>query len=286
MVMVSPWQYGGLAEGMIRKVYIIKKLRWIRLLWFAMFPAVLWAQGEVVLGPTTVETPIYYYKIIRSYPHDRQAFTQGLVYSDGVFYEGTGLYGRSSLRKIDLASGRVLKMIKLDPSYFGEGITVIGNRIVQVTWRSHMGFVYDKKSFRLLQKFIYPHEGWGVTHDSQRIIMSDGTSVLHFLDPKDFRETAKIDVHDERGPVTGLNELEYVKGSIYANVWPTDYIADINPKTGHVQAWIDLRGLRDKSDSPDADVLNGIAYDAQGDRLFVAGKLWSKVFEIRLINER
>ncbi|MBU2055357.1 MAG: glutaminyl-peptide cyclotransferase [Proteobacteria bacterium] len=232
---------------------------------------------------TPGETPSYDYRVVRTYPHDRQAFTQGLACADGVFYEGTGLHGRSSLRKVDRASGRVLKEVRLEPHYFGEGIAVFGDRIVQLTWRSQIGFVYDKKTFRLLEKFSYPGEGWGLTHDGKRLIMSDGTAVLRVLDPKDFRETAKISVHDERGPVAGLNELEYVRGAIYANVWPTDEIAVIDPRTGRVKGWIDLQGLLDKGDSPGVDVLNGIAYDALGNRLFVTGKLWPKVFELRLI---
>ena len=178
-----------------------------------------------------------------SYPHDRQAFTQGIVYEGGFFYEGTGLHGRSSLRKVDPVSGRFLKEIRLEPSHFGEGITIFGDRIVQLTWLSHMGFVYDKTSFRLLKTFTYPQEGWGVTHDGERFIMSDGTSVLHIVDPKDFREVATVGVHDERGPVTGLYELEYVQGVIYANIWPTDRIAVIHPRTGRVEAWMDLKGL-------------------------------------------
>ncbi len=221
------------------------------------------------------------YRVIRSYPHDRQAFTQGLVYEGGFFYEGTGLHGRSSLRKVDPVSGRILKEIRLEPSHFGEGITIFGDRIVQLTWLSHLGFVYDKASFRLLKTFAYPQEGWGITHDGERLIRSDGTSILHFLDPNDFREVATVGVHDERGPVTGLNELEYVQGAIYANVWPTDRIAVIHPRTGRVEAWMDLKGLLGKRDSQGADVLNGIAYDARGDRLFVTGKLWPKVFEIQ-----
>ena len=226
-------------------------------------------------------TPVSPYRVIRSYPHDRQAFTQGLVYEGGFFYEGTGLHGLSSLRKVDPVSGRILKEIRLGPSHFGEGITVFGDRIVQLTWLSHVGFVYDKTTFRLLKTFSYPQEGWGITHDGERLIMSDGTSVLHFLDPKDFREVATVGVHDEEGTVTGLNELEYVQGVIFANVWPTDRIAVIHPRTGRVEAWMDLKGLLGKTDAQGADVLNGIAYDSRGDRLFVTGKLWPKVFEIQ-----
>jgi len=272
--------------GMFRKTFVFKNTSWMALLGLAMFPVVLWAQSGDAERQAPRETPIYHHRVIRSYPHDRRAFTQGLVYADGVFFEGTGLHGRSSLRKVDPASGRVLKEIRLAPSYFGEGITVFGDWIVQLTWRSRVGFVYDKKSFRLRKRFAYPHEGWGITHDGKRIIMSDGTSVLHVLDPKDFHETAIIRVYDERGPVTGLNELEYVQGAIFANVWPTDNIAVIDPGTGRVKAWVDLRGLLAKSDSPGVDVLNGIAYDARGDRLFVTGKLWPKLFEIRLHKEQ
>lgn len=187
------------------------------------------------------------------------------------------------MRKVDPASGRVLKEVRLEQRYFGEGIAVFGDRIVQLTWRSQVGFLYDRKTFRLLKRFTYSGEGWGVTHDGKRLIMSDGTAVLRVLDPKDFRETAKIPVHDERGPVAGLNELEYVRGAIYANVWPTDEIAVIDPQTGRVKGRIDLQGLLHKGDSPGVDVLNGIAYDATEDRLFVTGKLWPKVFELKLM---
>ena len=248
----------------------------------AALAATLWAGGGAAGEPKTGGgAPDY--RVVRTYPHDRQAFTQGLACADGVFYEGTGLHGRSSLRKVDPASGSILKKISLEQRYFGEGITVLGDRIVQLTWRSQVGFVYDKKTFRLLEKFFYPGEGWGVAHDGQRLIMSDGTAVLRVLDPKDFRETARIPVRDERGPVAGLNELEYVRGAVYANLWPTDEIAVIDPRTGRVRDRIDLRGLLEKNDSPGVDVLNGIAYDPRGDRLFVTGKLWPKVFELRLI---
>jgi len=234
-------------------------------------------------APASGPTPTWHYRIARTYPHDRQAFTQGLVYADGHLYEGTGLNGRSSLRKVELASGRVLKRLDLSSLYFGEGITIFGNRIIQITWQSQTGFVYDKTSFRLLKQFSYPHEGWGVTHDGKRLILSDGTSVLHIMDPKDFREVQRLHVHDDQGPVTGLNELEYVKGEIYANIWPTDSVAIIDPQSGRVKARLDLQGLLEKRDSPGVDVLNGIAYDARGDRLFVTGKLWPKVFEIMIV---
>jgi glutamine cyclotransferase len=251
------------------------------LLCLLMFPLILHAQGS-----TSGKTPTYHYQVVRAYPHDRRAFTQGLVYADGVLYEGTGLHGRSSLRKVELASGRILKKIDLSPAYFGEGVTVFGNRIVQITWQSRTGFVYDKASFRILKQFSYPHEGWGITHDGKRFIVSDGTSALHILDPKDFRELERIQVHDDRGSVTGLNELEYVKGDIYANIWPTNLVAVIDPRTGRVKAWINLEGLLNEREALGVDVLNGIAYDVQGDRLFVTGKLWPKIFEIKVIKDR
>lgn len=262
------------------RTYIIRNPgRAIFLCLYAM--TFLWPKTLVSEGLKPVSTTVYPYRVIRSYPHDRQAFTQGLVYEGGFFYEGTGLHGRSSLRKVDPASGRTLKEIRLKPSHFGEGITVFGDRIVQLTWLSQLGFVYDKTAFRLLNTFTYPWEGWGVTHDGERLIMSDGTPVLHFLDPKNFREIATLSVHDDKGPVTGLNELEYIQGFIYANVWPTDRIAIIRPRTGRVEAWLDLKGLLGTADAQGVDVPNGIAYDNRNERLFVTGKLWPKVFEIR-----
>lgn len=244
-------------------------------------PVLAWAQSDGGERTKADRTPVHPYRVIRSYPHDRQAFTQGLAYEGGFFYEGTGLHGRSALRKVDPATGRVVKEIGLDPSHFGEGIAIAGDRVVQLTWKSQVGFVYDRDSFRLLRTFVYPGEGWGITHDGRRLVMSDGTSVLRFLDPRDFREVATLGVRDEKGPVDGLNELEYVRGLIYANVWPTDRIAVIDPRKGRIEAWIDLKGLLGKGDSQGVDVLNGIAYDARGDRLFVTGKLWPKLFEIQ-----
>ena len=236
------------------------------------------AGAEVRTSTAVVASP---YRVVRSHPHDPQAFTQGLVYDNGLLYEGTGLHGRSSLRKVELATGRVLKEVRLLPAYFGEGIALFGDRIIQVTWQSRVGFVYDKASFRLLRTFTYSHEGWGLTKDGKRLIMSDGTDVLHFLDPKDYRETATVRVHDERGPVTGLNELEYVRDAVYANLWPTEEIVVIDPGTGRVKDRFQLRGLLDEREAAGVDVLNGIAYDARGDRLFVTGKLWPKLFEIK-----
>lgn len=259
--------------------------RWPTILCLCLTPLVLGAQGQGMEPRIPDRTDSLRYRVVRSYPHDRGAFTQGLVYDGGFFYEGTGLQGRSSLRKVDPASGRVLKEIALSPSYFGEGVTVFGDRIFQITWQSRVGFVYDKSSFGLLRKFSYAHEGWGITHDGKRLIMSDGTSVLHLLDPKNLHETGTLRVRDDRGPVEGLNELEYVRGAIYANVWPTDTIVVIDSRTGRVTARIDLKGLLANEDLPGVDVLNGIAYDAAGDRLFVTGKFWPKLFEIKWIRE-
>jgi glutamine cyclotransferase len=207
-----------------------------------------------------------------------------LVFENGVLYEGTGLYEHSTLRRVELETGDILQIRELSDRFFGEGITIYGDRIIQLTWRSHIGFVYDKNSFELLQEFNYSTEGWGITYDGEHLIMSDGTSTLHFLDPQTFEETGQVEVFDNDGPVTRLNELEYVQGEVYANVWQTDRIARIAPETGRVVGWIDLEGLLSAEDhSEPVDVLNGIAYDADNDRLFVTGKLWPKLFEIELI---
>ena len=236
---------------------------------------------------TPVQTgpaPVYTYQIVNTYPHDPGAFTQGLVVEDSVFYEGTGLNGRSSLRRVQRTSGEVKKMISLSTSVFGEGITVYDNKIIQLTWQSHIGFVYDKETFEEIRSVSYPTEGWGITYDGSRFIMSDGSSQLFFRDPVTFEELGRVSVTDEGQPVSRLNELEYVKGEVYANVWQTDRIARINPTTGKVTAWIDLSDILSAEDrQATVDVLNGIAYDTQHDRLFVTGKLWPKIFEIKLV---
>ena len=228
--------------------------------------------------------PIYTYKVINIYPHDRNAFTQGLIFVDGVFIEGTGLHGRSSLRRVSLETGEILEYHELPPHLFGEGVTIYDNKIIQLTWRSNIGFVYDKDSFELLREFSYPTEGWGITCDDEYLIMSDGTANLYFLHTESFEEQKRIKVHDNKGSVERLNELEYVDGEIYANVFQTNRIARINPKTGKVVGWIDLSGILTVEDRRElVDVLNGIAYDSENSRLFVTGKLWSKLFEIELI---
>lgn len=227
--------------------------------------------------------PIYSYKVINTYPHDKNAFTQGLVFENGSLYESTGLKGNSSLRRIDLKNGKVLQIHNLSEQYFAEGITIFEDRIIQLTWQSNIGFVYDKNSFELIQEFNYSTEGWGITNDGKYLIMSDGTSKLHFLDPKTFEEVRQIDVLDNNMPISRLNELEYINGEIYANVWLTDRIARISPENGKVLGWIDLKGLLNEEENEEVDVLNGIAYDKKNDRLFVTGKFWSKLFEIKLI---
>ena len=246
---------------------------------------------EALLLPVTVSTspatassttPVYGYRVLATYPHDPQAFTQGLVYYQGDFYEGTGLRGRSSLRKVDLETGEVLQLRQLPDQYFGEGVTLFDDRLYQLTWQSHIGFIYDRASFDLLATFQYPTEGWGLTHNGRELIMSDGSSTLFFLDPQTMNLLRQVPVWDENGPVVRLNELEYIDGAVYANIWQTDRIARIDPDTGQVLAWIDLTGLLPPEDRPGANVLNGIAWDEEGGRLFVTGKLWPKLFQIEL----
>jgi glutamine cyclotransferase len=226
--------------------------------------------------------PVSGYQIVRSFPHDPQAFTQGLVYADGFLYEGTGLNGRSGIRKVRLENGEVLQVQPLESRYFGEGIAVVGDRIIQLTWQTGIGFVYDRTTFQRQRTFNYKGEGWGLAYDGSRLIMSDGTAWLRFLDPTTQKETGRIQVKDAGGPVPQINELEVVKGEILANVWQSERIARISAKTGEVLGWIDLTGLLSPREAAGVDVLNGIAYDPKGDRLFVTGKLWPRVFEIRI----
>jgi len=230
------------------------------------------------------EIPVYTHKIVNVYPHDPDAFTQGLVFEKGFLYEGTGLTGRSSLRKVALESGKVMKLRKLPVPFFGEGVTIYQNKVFQLTWRSGIGFIYHKESFELLGEFRYDGEGWGLTHDGKRLIMSDGTSTLYLMEPKSFREIGRLEVRQKDQPVNGLNELEWVQHEIYANVWQTERIARIDPVTGRVTGWLDLTGILSPLYRRDrVDVLNGIAYDPGERRLFVTGKLWPKVFEIQAV---
>jgi glutamine cyclotransferase len=227
--------------------------------------------------------PLHYtYTILNTYPHDTNAFTQGLFFENGTLYESTGLYNQSTLRHVELETGSVLKLHSLPSQYFGEGITMFNNRIIQLTWKSNQGFVYDKETFQLLQEFHYPTEGWGITHNGTQLIMSDGTAILHFLDPETFTITSQIEVFDV-DQVTKLNELEYIQGQIYANIWKDERIAIINPQTGQVTGWIDLSGLLDLDNYDSENVLNGIAYDKEEDRLFITGKRWPYLYEIDLI---
>ena len=232
---------------------------------------------------------VYDYEIVKTYPHDPKAFTQGLEFKDGVLYEGTG--GKdgdeffSSLRKVDFTTGKVLQKHDLSRDYFGEGITILGDKIYQLTWREMTAFEYDLKDFRLLRELRYSGQGWGLTNDGTNLIMSDGTHVLRVVNPQDFKTVRTIVVNDEKGkPVMQLNELEFVKGEIWANIWQSGWIVRIDPATGNVVGRIDLNKLADdeQDKNRDADVLNGIAYDSTGDRLFVTGKLWRSLFEIKV----
>jgi glutamine cyclotransferase len=222
---------------------------------------------------------------VNVYPHDPDAFTQGLVFEDGVLYESTGLRGHSTLRRVALETGTVLERRPLPDEFFGEGITIYDGKIIQLTWQSNVGLVYDKRTLEPVKEFGYPTEGWGITHDGERLIVSDGTSTLYLWDPETQGKIGQIEVYGDHGSVAGLNELEYVEGEIYANVWKTDWIARIDPHSGQVIGWIALDGLLSPEDyTGPVDVLNGIAYDAHGDRLFVTGKLWPALFEIKLVD--
>ncbi len=235
--------------------------------------------------------PVWSYRVVHAYPHDPGAFTEGLFWKDGYLYESTGLNGRSTVRQVRLETGEVVQRVALPDDVFGEGIVDWKDRLIGLTWQSQIGFVLDRKTFELKGKFGYPGEGWGLTHDDREIIMSDGTAELRFLDPDTLRETHRIKVVAGGEPVKQLNELEWVDGEVFANIWQTDRIARIDPKTGQVVGWIDLSGLlrtgsggpRREDADPNVDVLNGIAWDAATHRLFVTGKFWPKLFEIKLV---
>ena len=237
--------------------------------------------GIATLAPSQ---PTDTYQVIHSYPHDAQAFTQGLIYVDGHLYESTGLKGQSSLRMEDLETGKIDQFLEVPDKYFAEGLTNWGSTLIQLTWESHIALVYDRFSLRFLRTLPYPGEGWGLTQDGTHMILSDGTAALRFLDPETFREVRRVTVRDHGVPMTQLNELEFIHGQIYANIWHSDRIARISPATGRVLGWIDLTGLLPNADrsSPEA-VLNGIAWDSVRDRLFVTGKLWPRIFEIKVV---
>jgi glutamine cyclotransferase len=243
--------------------------------------------GATTAAKPPAPLPTDRYQIVHTYPHDSKAFTQGLIYVDGHLYESTGLNGRSSLRLVDLTTGQVLQKHELPSEYFGEGLTDWGSTLIQLTWTAHKGFVYDRFSFSQLRTFDYQGEGWGLTHDGTQLILSDGTAYLRFLDPKSFRVTRSIHVVDDAGhAIDNLNELEYIHGQVFANIWHSDKIARISPQTGKILGWIDLSGIIDPRELQGDAVLNGIAYDASGDRLFVTGKLWPKVFEIKITHPK
>ena len=254
-----------------------------RTLSFALWPLfALWALSFAMASAAAI--PIYDFEVVHSYPHDASAFTEGLFYLNGFLYESTGLEQHSSIRKVRIDTGEVVQKVDIAPQYFGEGIVNWQGHLISLTWKSQTGFVFDLNTFKLQRQFKYPGEGWALTRNDKQIIMSDGTSDLRFLDPKTLTEISRIHVTIEGKPLLNLNELEWVKGEIYANVWQTHWIVRIDPGSGEVIGLINLSGLLQPSDmiQGQTDVLNGIAYDAKGDRLFVTGKNWPKLFEIRL----
>ncbi len=226
---------------------------------------------------------MYHYKVVNTFPHDRRAFTQGLVYDDGYFYEGTGQQGESSLRKVEVKTGKIISQLNLAPSLFGEGVALLGDRIYQLTWTSRVGFVYDKNSFTQINKIFYQTEGWGLTTLNDKLVMSDGTAVIWFLD-QDFNVLYSLEVWDNKGKVENLNEVEMIDGELWANIWQTDRIARIDPVSGKVLGYVDLGNLLPREErKPDTDVLNGIAWDAEQKRIFVTGKYWPRLYEITVI---
>jgi glutamine cyclotransferase len=225
----------------------------------------------------------YGYSVVHTYPHNRDAFTQGLVYDNGVFFEGTGQESGSSLREVELETGNVIRQHNLEASLFGEGIALCRDRIYQVTWENKVGFVYEKSTFKVINKIYYSTQGWGLTTVNDKIVMSDGTNVLYFFEPEMFTVVSRLEVYDNKKKLDSLNELEYINGEIWANIWMNDHIARIDPATGKVIGYIDFKGILPESErNPDTDVLNGIAYDLAGKRIFVTGKKWPKLFEIKI----
>jgi len=251
---------------------------------FFILASTVFAQGNLNDQKKTI--PVYTYFIVNKVPHDFNAYTQGLVYNDGFLYESTGRRGQSSLRKVNPDDGAVLTFHSLADEFFGEGLTIFNERIYQLTWQSYTGFIYDKSTFLVMEEFFYDMEGWGITHNGKELIVSDGSSTLFFLDPVTFENLREINVTDDNRSIQSLNELEYVNGEIFANILYSNRIVRIDPETGNVVGWIDLSGIlgNEKIDYP-VDVMNGIAYDPDADRLFITGKLWPQVFEIRLIKK-
>lgn len=266
-------------------------------LW-AMLPLALFALSQIGSGKARTDgskqfglqlkpsqseqIPVVRAEVVNSYPHDPQAFTQGLEYHGGYLYESTGIVGKSSLRKVALASGQIIQKVSVQPPYFGEGLTIFHGKIYQLTWLAKTGFIYDVNSFRQTGTFHYDSEGWGLTHDDKSLILSDGTNKLHYLDPGSFAVTRSVEVYAGNEAVTNLNELEYIDNEIFANVWHAPRIARIDPVSGRVKAWIDLSEIVAKEQREEEGVLNGIAYDKEKGRLFITGKNWSHVIEIKL----
>jgi glutaminyl-peptide cyclotransferase len=238
--------------------------------------------AQIKAASKAQEAPILRHTVVKVYPHDRAAFTQGLFFMDGHLWEGTGLEGRSDIRRVELETGKVLQKHDIGQQYFGEGLAAFGNQLFELTWKNGLMFVYDKTTMELKKAFRYKGEGWGLTTDGKQLIMSDGTSALQFLDPATMNKLGTIRVTDRGFEIQRLNELEYIKGEIWANVWQSNRIARIDPKTGRVNSWLDLRGILSPVEAGGTDVLNGIAYDAKGDRIFVTGKFWPKLFEIKV----
>jgi glutaminyl-peptide cyclotransferase len=240
------------------------------------------AVSSAIAARAPQDIPVFGVEVIKSYPHDPHAFTQGLEYYDGYLYESTGRGGQSTLRRTILETGVVLKKLSLPPQYFGEGLTIFRGKIYQLTWLSKIGFIYDVGTFRQVGEFHYESEGWGLTHDETSLILSDGSNKLQFIDPASFKVTRTLEAYAGNEAVTNLNELEYMNGEILANVWHSSRIARIEPRSGQVLAWIDLSSVVNRTKHEPEDVLNGIAYDAKRRRLFVTGKDWSEILEIKI----
>lgn len=239
--------------------------------------------GALIGVARGAEPPTYSYRVINQFAHDPSAFTQGLIVSDGRLYESTGLYGQSTLREVEITTGRINRAMQLPPTVFGEGLALWNDALIVLTWQNRVAFAFDKATFKLQKQFRYDTEGWGLTQDGRSLIMSDGSSTLYFMDPSTFQLLRKVDVKSAEVPVSRLNELEYVNGQIYANVWQTPRIAIIDPNTGLVTAWLDLSTLTQQHTRNPDHVLNGIAYDALSKRLFVTGKQWNVIYEIEIV---
>ena len=243
----------------------------------------LFLVGALIGVARGAEPPTYSYRVINRFAHDPSAFTQGLIVSDGRLYESTGLYGQSTLREVEITTGRINRAMQLPPTVFGEGLALWNDTLIVLTWQNRVAFAFDKATFKLQKQFRYETEGWGLTQDGRSLIMSDGSSTLYFMDPSTFQLLRKVDVKSAEDPVSRLNELEYVNGQIYANVWQTPRIAVIDPNTGAVTAWLDLSTLTQQHTRNPDHVLNGIAYDALSKRIFVTGKQWNVIYEIEIV---